>query len=640
MVRNRMVAALLCALGVVVLVGVVSAQQDDEQIAGGANPLEGMDDEELARLMEAYGGGGFGGMGENYEDEDPYGGLGAGGFGDMPPPGPELDDLVIDSGVDSEAYSPPDAPASALFLETFQRNAFDEDRWVYSSKAQYNGRFVLGGGRAPGIHGDKGAMLSEKARFYGAVAMLPEPVVVAHGDKLVFQYEVKFDSGLTCSGAYMKLPKSPFATPDVFDNSVQYSIMFGPDKCGDTAKVHVIIQSEHPTTGKLTEHHLTNPPAPFIFGSETHLYTLVLDVAAQTYEVRVDGDVKKAGSLAHDFEPPFQPPSTIPDAKDTKPADWEDEPRIPDPSATKPADWDEDAPLFIPDESATKPDDWLEDEEPQIPDPSAVKPDEWEDSEDGAWQAPLIENPKCVDNGCGPWVAPQIANPDYKGKWTAPMIDNPKYVGPWAPREIENPDYYKVEQVTLLPIAALAFEIWAMDYGIIFDNVYLGTSVEDAEAFANATTVVKRAAETKKSEHTAKKDASDVNSKIKNQVLDAADAVANALEVVLSPIDALLRKHGLDVYVDAALDFVGSHPLIPSVGIPLVLVVFFLVLTAHRKKQTRSSRTTAVPDVSAKKTDAPQADDAAAPAPSAEQSEITPEPKPAAAATRRRKAEH
>ena len=65
------------------------------------------------------------------------------------------------------------------------------------------------------------------------------------------------------------------------------------------------------------------------------------------------GEERKGGSLFEDFEPAFNPPDTIPDPTDSKPADWVDEPKIADPDASKPEDWDEDAPETIPDEDAT-----------------------------------------------------------------------------------------------------------------------------------------------------------------------------------------------------------------------------------------------------------------------------------------------
>ena len=41
-----------------------------------------------------------------------------------------------------------------------------------------------------------------------------------------------------------------------------------------------------------------------------------------SYEVLVDGESKKSGSLFEDFEPPFNPPEEIDDPEDKKPEDW------------------------------------------------------------------------------------------------------------------------------------------------------------------------------------------------------------------------------------------------------------------------------------------------------------------------------
>ena len=49
--------------------------------------------------------------------------------------------------------------------------------------------------------------------------------------------------------------------------------------------------------------------------------------SVRSYAVLVDGEEKKAGSLFEDFEPAFNPPETIPDPEDKKPADWVDEAR-------------------------------------------------------------------------------------------------------------------------------------------------------------------------------------------------------------------------------------------------------------------------------------------------------------------------
>ena len=67
-----------------------------------------------------------------------------------------------------------------------------------------------------------------------------------------------------------------------------------------------------------------------------------------------------------------------------------------------------------------------------------------DDEMDGAWEAPLINNPSCdTAPGCGKWTPPMIDNPGYKGKWYPLMIENPAYKGKWAPRKIPNPDYFE-----------------------------------------------------------------------------------------------------------------------------------------------------------------------------------------------------
>lgn len=187
---------------------------------------------------------------------------------------------------------------------------------------------------------------------------------------------------------------------------------------------------------------MKSPPMARIVKT-TSLYTLIVN-PDQTYEIRIDGEKMKNGSLLEDFTPSVNPEKEIDDPNDKKPEDWVDEARIADPEATKPEDWDEDAPYEILDEEATKPDDWLEDEPTMIPDPEAEKPEDWDDEEDGDWIPPSVPNPKCEEaSGCGKWEPSMKKNPAYKGKWSAPYIDNPAYKGVWQPKKISNPDYYE-----------------------------------------------------------------------------------------------------------------------------------------------------------------------------------------------------
>lgn len=308
------------------------------------------------------------------------------------------------------------------------------------------------------------------------------------------QYEVKLQESLECGGAYIKLLSETDALhTEEFSNDAPYQVMFGPDKCGSTNKVHFIIRRKNPKTGEYEEKHLKNPP-PARLNKSTNLYTLIIK-PTQDFEVRINGEIVRAGNL-HDegvFFPSINPPEEIDDEDDVKPEDWVDEAYIPDPDqATKPDDWDESEPMKIPDPEAVMPEDWEENTPEYISDPDAEQPDDWDEEEDGEFIAPEIFNPECDQHGCGPWSAPLVPNPKYKGKWVQPQIPNPAYKGPWAPRTIPNPHYYEDKTPSdLEPIGAIGIEIWTMQKNILFNNFYLGHSIEEAEAIGNATFVPK-----------------------------------------------------------------------------------------------------------------------------------------------------
>lgn len=341
----------------------------------------------------------------------------------------------------------------------------------------------------PGLEGDKGLVLKTKAAHHAIHANLPE-VFDNRDNTLVLQYEVKLQQGLSCGGAYLKLLSAqggPNETTE-FSNESTYQVMFGPDKCGTTNKVHLIIRRRD-LNGNYEEKHLQVPPMARGVKTST-LYTLIIH-PTQDFEIRIGGEVVKAGNLLEDgvFTPSFDPPKEIDDPEDAKPQDWDDQLEIPDPEqTTKPEDWDESAPYMIPDSNAEKPDSWDEEATEYIPDPTAEIPEDWDAEEDGEWVAPLIFNPECELHGCGQWKPPMVINPSFKGKWTQPIIANPNYKGEWSARKIANPNWYVDSTPSdLEPIGAIGFELWSMDTDIMFDNIYLGHSVDDAELLGNVT---------------------------------------------------------------------------------------------------------------------------------------------------------
>jgi len=70
-----------------------------------------------------------------------------------------------------------------------------------------------------------------------------------------------------------------------------------------------------------------SPPAPKITKTSA-LYTLIINGQDNTYEIKVNNESQKKGSLLDDFSPPFSPPEEIDDDTDEKPADWVEQPKI------------------------------------------------------------------------------------------------------------------------------------------------------------------------------------------------------------------------------------------------------------------------------------------------------------------------
>ncbi|KAF2707802.1 calnexin-like protein [Pleomassaria siparia CBS 279.74] len=436
-----------------------------------------------------------------------------------------------------------------------------EEEWAYIGKWAVEEPTVL-----KGINGDKGLVIKDKAAHHAISAKFPK-AVNNKGKTLVVQYEVKLQEGLECGGAYMKLLQDNKALhAEEFSNSSPYIIMFGPDKCGATNKVHFIFRHKNPKTGEYEEKHLKNPPMARIVKT-TSLYTLIVK-PDNTFEIKIDGESTRNGTLHEDFTPSVNPEKEIDDPKDTKPENWVEEARIADPEAKKPEDWDEDAPFEIVDDEAVKPEGWLDDEPLSVPDPEAEKPEDWDDEEDGDWIPPTVPNPKCDEApGCGKWESPMKKNPAYKGKWTAELIDNPAYKGVWAPRKIKNPDYFEDKTPSKFePIGAIGFEIWTMQNDILFDNIYIGHSVEDAEKLRADTFDVKLAAEKAEEEANAPK---------------PADPPKSPSDLVFKDDPVLYVKEKVNLFIEIAQrDPIEAVKFVPEVagGIGVLAVTILAIL--------------------------------------------------------------
>ncbi|KAJ8612505.1 hypothetical protein CTAYLR_003691 [Chrysophaeum taylorii] len=450
---------------------------------------------------------------------------------------------------------------------------------------------------------DGGVKLVQANKHYG----LGAPVEFKPDGSLVVQYDVTLTTGLSCGGAYLKLLEAtPSLSVETFDDKTPFVLMFGPDKCGTTDKVHFIVRQKNPVSGEWVEHHLKGGPKAKV-DKRAHMYTAIVK-PDDSIEILIDGESVFVGSLTSSLDPPLQPPADVDDPEDSKPADWVDAAKIDDPDAVKPDDWDEDAPRKIPDADASKPSGWLDDEPLEIPDPEARRPPDWDDEEDGEWEAPTVPNPKC-DVGCGEWERPLVDNPAYKGKWKPPKIDNPAYKGKWAPRKIPNPHFFEPKEPAknLPPIGAVAVEIWTTNSGILYDNIALGHDPKDASDFAKSFYDKKAAEEEAKKKKKQERDAKKLEKKLEKGALSAKVQVA----------------------VNDALKLANEQPLAAlATAIAALLALAALCLGGSKKKTTTPG---ASEPAATSEPPAPAAAPAAAAAEKEEEEEDTSTPAAAAA---------
>jgi len=271
------------------------------------------------------------------------------------------------------------------------------------------------------------------ASFYGIAKKINEPLDNTE-KPIVLMLNVKHEQNLDCGGGYLKLMNS-LEDLEKFDGDTQYEIMFGPDFCGSTRKVHAILRHEE-------ENLLINKDVRATNDQFTHQYLFILN-QDNTFEIKVDGESKQKGDVKEFWD--FELPAEINDPEVSKPDDWVDTPMMDDPNDKQPEDWVTEE-MFV--------------------DPDAEKPEDWDDEDDGEWEAPMIPNPEYK----GPWFPAEIENPDYKGEWEHPQIPNPEY------KEVKNPAHR-------LPINFIGFDLWQVKSGTIFGDILLADSEEDLAAF-------------------------------------------------------------------------------------------------------------------------------------------------------------
>jgi calnexin len=182
-------------------------------------------------------------------------------------------------------------------------------RWVLSEAkkdgaddevAKYDGEWSVEAPEENGLTGDLGLVLKSKAKHHGVSVRLERPYEF-RTDPFIVQYEIKFQDGQECGGAYIKLlSDSDSLELESLTDKTPYTIMFGPDKCGETDKVHFIFRHQNPKTGEFEEKHSKQTSCgEYINDKKTHVYTLIVS-PDNTYEILIDQEVKTSGSLLSD----------------------------------------------------------------------------------------------------------------------------------------------------------------------------------------------------------------------------------------------------------------------------------------------------------------------------------------------------
>jgi len=329
--------------------------------------------------------------------------------------------------------------AASVTAETFFKETFDSswaDRWAVSTKKDDYGEFKHTAGEFFGDEeANKGLQTGQDAKFYAISTNLPKPFG-NKGKSVIVSFQLKDTQAIDCGGGYIKILTGDH-DPKQFHGESEYWMMFGPDICGYTKKIHFILNYKGKNLLWKKE------PRP-VDDRLTHVYTAIVN-SDGTYEMQIDGEKKESGKLEEDWE--FLEPKEIDDPEDKKPSDWVDDSMMDDPDDKKPEDWGN---------------------EPEtIADPEAEQPEDWDEEDDGAWEAPQIPNPKFQ----GEWKVKRIPNPAYKGVWSPKKIANPEYS--------EDPDMY----VAAKDISAVGIDLWQVKSGTIFDNIIISDSLDEVNTF-------------------------------------------------------------------------------------------------------------------------------------------------------------
>uniref|UniRef100_A0A8K9WKS9 Calnexin n=1 Tax=Oncorhynchus mykiss TaxID=8022 RepID=A0A8K9WKS9_ONCMY len=200
-------------------------------------------------------------------------------------------------------------PEEAHFAETFDSDPLDR-RWVQSKAVKetdaealkYDGQWVVEEPAAAMYPGNRALVMKSSGRHHAIAAYLHTPFNFMH-TPLCLQYEVRFGRDVECSGAYIKLlTQTHLLRLSQFSESTPYSVMFGPDKCGTSHRLHLIVRVTDSSNGRNQEIHAPQPVddlTVYFTDRQPHLYTLQLYQDSR-YEIFIDQSLISQGRLLTD----------------------------------------------------------------------------------------------------------------------------------------------------------------------------------------------------------------------------------------------------------------------------------------------------------------------------------------------------
>uniref|UniRef100_F6W8I1 Calnexin n=1 Tax=Monodelphis domestica TaxID=13616 RepID=F6W8I1_MONDO len=141
-------------------------------------------------------------------------------------------------------YKAPVPTGDVYFVDAFNKGMLVG--WVLSKAkkdntddeiVKYDGKWEVEEMKESKLPGDKGLVLLSRAKHHAISARLNKPFTF-DTNPLIAQYEVNFQSGIECGGAYVKLLSR---TPELNLDQFHYTIMFGADKSADGAAESVVM---------------------------------------------------------------------------------------------------------------------------------------------------------------------------------------------------------------------------------------------------------------------------------------------------------------------------------------------------------------------------------------------------------------